>query len=372
MINNKALGIIFANANDKMAPELTRSRSMASVPFGARYRFIDFPLSNLVNAGINKVGVITKENYLSLMDHLGSGKHWDLDRKNGGLFIFPPYSTIGSGVYRGYVDALSGIMTFLTRSTEDLVVLYEANIVGNIDILKILDRHIESGSDITLCYKNGKFPQNRKNSMVLTINDSQVVKDIAFWDNSRSNVDYSVAIMVVTRQKLIELIEEADQNRYIDFMIEVLKEKTEQLKISAYKLEGFCEIIDSEDKYVKVSNMLLGKKVRKQLFNRANPIYTKTRDDMPTRYGINAKTENSIIADGCIIEGIVKNSILFRGVKVLSGATVENCIVMQGGKISNDCRLKYVTMDKNALISEGIVLQGRKKKNIFISKNKTI
>lgn len=372
MITNKALGIVFANVNDSLVSELTKVRSIASVPFGARYRLVDFALSNLVNSGINKVGVITKENYRSLMDHLGSGKPWDLDRKNNGLFILPPYSTVNSGIYRGYVDALSGIMTFLTRSNEDLVVLCDGNIVGNIDVAAMIERHNKTGADVTIAYKNGKPPKAINDTMLLSFDQDDVVTDITFNNEVSGKADFALAVLVATRQKLIELITEADKNRYINFATEVLKPRLDSLKIVGYKQKGFCEVIDSNETYVAVSKKLLDKNTRKELFNKERPIYTKTRDDMPTRYGINSKIENSLVADGCVIEGTVKNSILFRGVKVAAGAVVEDSIVMQGGKIEKNAILKYVTMDKNGTVSEDFELRGTARKNIFVSKDKII
>lgn len=372
MITNKALGIVFANVNDNLVSELTKVRSIASVPFGARYRLVDFALSNLVNAGINKVGVITRENYRSLMDHLGSGKPWDLDRKNNGLFILPPYSTVNSGVYRGYVDALSGVMTFLTRSNEELVVLCDGNIVGNIDVSAMIKKHIETCADVTIAYKNGKPPKSANDTMLLSFDENDTVTDITFNEEVSGKMDFGLAVLVVTRQKLIELITEADKNRYINFATEVLKPSLHSLKIVGYKQQGFCEVIDSNETYVTVSKKLLDKNVRKELFNKERPIYTKTRDDMPTRYGINAKVENSLVADGCVIEGTVKNSVLFRGAQVGAGAVVEDCIVMQGGKIEKGAKLQWVTMDKNCTVGEEFELRGTARKNIFVSKDKTV
>ena len=372
MSTNNLLGIIFANVHDDLIPELTEKRSMASIPFGGRYRLIDFSLSNLVNAGVTKVGILTRANYQSLMDHLGSGKPWDLDRKNGGMFILPPYSTNATGVYRGHVDALAGTMTFLKRSIGEYVIMCDADVVSNIDVADMLEKHIEKGADVSIAYKYGDLPKNHKDTMILEVDKENIVTGIEVSKTMDTKVNFSLDVCIMKRQKLIELVEEADRNRLTSFAREVFKPKLASLKMFAYKVDGFAEVIDSYENYVNISNKLLEKSSREQVFNRERPIYTKIKDDMPTRYGIGSVIQNSFIADGCVIEGTVKNSILFRGVKVGKNAVVENCIVMQGGVIGENCKVKNVTMDKGANITDGVKISGTDSKYVFVPKDRTI
>ena len=372
MSSNNLLGIIFANVHDDLIPELTEKRSMASIPFGGRYRLIDFSLSNLVNAGVTKVGILTRANYQSLMDHLGSGKPWDLDRKNGGMYILPPYSTNISGVYRGHVDALAGAMTFLQKSIGEYVIMCDADVVCNVDIDDMLECHCSSGADVTVAYKYGDLPANHRDTMIFDITEDGRISNIDVSKTMDSKVNFSLDICIMKREKLIELVQDADRNRYTSFAREVFKPQVNTLKMHGYKVDTFAEVIDSYENYVKISNKMLDKDVRRQVFNTGRPVYTKIKDDMPTRYGVNSSVKNSMIADGCVIEGTVKNSIIFRGVKVAEGAVVENCIVMQSGVIGKDCVVQNVTMDKGAEITDGVKLSGTDSKYIFVPKGRVI
>lgn len=372
MITNSALGIIFANVHDELMGELTLKRSMASIPFGGRYRLIDFSLSNLVNAGISKVGIIPRKNYQSLMDHLGSGKSWDLDRKNGGIFILPPYSSSKMNIFRGHVDALAGIMTFLERSTEEYVVMCDADVVSNIDIEALIRQHKEKNADVTVAYKTGKLPKNTKDIMILSLNSDGFVSDIKVSGSELYEAAFSLDIFVLKRETLIDWISSATLKSSVSLSRDIFIPKLNHIKMYAHKVCGFAEVIDSTDKYVTVSKLLLDSGVRQELFNADRPVYTKTRDDMPTRYAIGATAENSLIGNGCIINGTVKNSIIFRGVTVEKGATVENCILMQGTHIGENAIIKNTVADKGAKVNRGINIMGTDERYIFIGKGKEI
>ena len=365
---NEVLGIIFSNVHDEMMAELTEKRSIASVPFGGRYRIIDFSLSNLVNAGIRKVGIITKANYHSLMDHLGAGRSWDLDRKKGGLFILPPYIN-GNGLYDGNINALIGVMTFLKHCTEKYVVLCDSDVVGNIDIEPIVDRHIKNDADVTVAYKYGIIPKNQRDIMLFDFDGNEKVKDIVFAEQSDTPFNYSLDIMVLKLEKLIELVETAAGHNYTSFSINVLQRHLSSLTIYGYKVDNYTAVMDSIGSYYKANMDLLDKSVREQLFDKSRPIYTKTRDDMPAKYGISSKAANCIIGDGCKIEGTVENSVIFRGVKIGRDAVVKNCILMQDTVIEDGANLTYVTTDKNVVITKGRCLTGSENYPMVIRKN---
>ncbi len=372
MMTNSSLGIIFANVHDELMDEMTAKRSMASIPFGGRYRLIDFSLSNLVNAGISKVGIITKKNYQSLMDHLGSGKSWDLDRKNGGIFILPPYSSSRMNIFRGHVDALAGIMTFLERSDEEYVVMCDSDVVSNVDIEDIIRCHKEKGADVTVAYKSGKLPESATDIMAISTDKDGFVTEIKSSGFKNDSADFSIDIFVLRREVLIDWIKSAALKSSVSLTRDIFIPKLGSIKMYAYKVSGFAEIIDSPDEYVRVSKKLLDGGVRKELFNPDRPVYTKTRDDMPTRYAIGAVAENSLIGNGCIINGTVKNSIIFRGVTVEKDAVVENCILMQGTIIGSGATVKNVVTDKAAKINGGVNIAGTKERYIFIGKGKEI
>ncbi len=362
-------GIIFANVHDELMLGLTERRSMASLPFGGRYRLIDFPLSNLVNAGVTTIGLITKENYRSLLDHIGSGTHWDLDRKNGGLHLMPPYNYVGAKRQRSYVDSLYSAMNFVERSNADYIVTYNADIIANVDIADAVLSHVKNNADITIIYNHGILPENHTDLATLSIDDG-IVNEISF-EKSEGEVDFGLGIFVYSKEALKKIVERGyDHND--DSIYDSIRKAKDQFKIRAYNHKGFVAVMDSGKSYYEANMKLLDSNVRRDLFNKERPILTKTRDDMPTRYGTKSKVSNSFIADGCVIEGTVKNSVLFRGVTVEKGVVVENSILMQGTKIGANTKLDYVISDKNAVIGDEMTVKGNAEKPFLIQKNQTL
>lgn len=365
-------GLIFANANDNLIKKLTTKRSMASIPYGSRYRLIDFSLSNLVNAGITRIGILTKENYRSLMDHVGSGIYWDLDRKNGGIYFLPPYITGSARRYNGTVDALNGARDYIKHCKSEYIVLCNADILANVDISAAIKSHVKNEADITILYHNGSVFANTGETMLLDLDNDNRVKFIKFDSEGGKDADFSIGITIIGRQLLLKLIDEAVENELISFNVDVISKKLKQYKVFGVEHSGYVKSMNSIDSYYQASIDLLDKDVRNQLFNKQRPIFTKTRDDMPTRYGIKSSVSNSLIADGCVINGTVKNSILFRGVKVETGAIVENCILMQETSVGKATQLKNVISDKNAIVGDDVVLKGTKSKHFLIKKNQVI
>ena len=364
-------GLVFANINDELLKKLTSKRSMASVPFGARYRLIDFPLSNLVNAGISSVGIITKENYRSLMDHVGSGVYWDLDRKSGGLYLLPPYLTSGVKRYHGTVDALYGARDYIDRCKADYIVICNADVISNIDISAAVDRHIENGADVTLAYHRGKPPVNCADTMFPEIGRGGRINKLNF-DIDCAQERICIGLIIIPRELLLTLINDAHDEGEISFARDVLAKKVGKLKIYGYEHKAYAAVLDSTEAYYKASMDLLNKDVRSILFNKERPIFTKTRDDMPTRYGTKAVVNNCFIADGCVINGTVRNSVIFRGVTVEKDAVVENCILMQETAVGEGAQLVNVIADKNASVGAGMVLKGTAAKSFFIKKNQVL
>lgn len=372
MISSSVAGIVFANAHDETIERLTKKRSIASVPFGGRYRLIDFCLSNLVNAGVSNIGIITKEKYRSLMDHLGSGMHWDLDRKSGGIRILPPYNVSRVRLYQNHVEALYGAMDFMVRCNAKHIVVYDARTVANINISEVIKTHTSNNADITVVCRRGLEITNGDNTMALDVGKDGSVLLTGFPAKIAADDCRSMGVYVFDREKLIDIVKKSYETGGDTINDDLISANLGTLKVMAYEHKGYAAIMDCPKAYRRANFELLNSEVRKDLFNRERPIYTKTRDDMPTRYGINAKVENSLVADGCVIEGTVKNSILFRGAQVGAGAVVEDCIVMQGGKIEKDAKLQWVTMDKNCTVGEEFELRGTARKNIFVSKDKTV
>ena len=372
MKNNNVMGVVFANVHDDLIRELTEVRSTASVPFGGRYRLIDFPLSNMVNAGISKVGVIPKYNYHSLMDHLGSGKPWDLDRKSGGLSILPPYVTSNVSMQTGHIDSLSTIMSYLRGSKEKYIVMCDADVIGNINIENILKDHYRSGADITIAYKNGPLPKSNRDIMSFEMNDCGRVTKIRLSENYGVTCDFSLDVVVMERALLMDLVKGALEENMSRMWRDVFAAKVDSLKIHGYEVKEFALVIDGTESYANANFALLNPKIRAELFNPERPIYTKNRDDVPTRYGLNSSVKNCLIADGCVIEGEVSNCVIFRGVKIEAGAKLSNCIIMQDSIVKKDADLKYVITDKNTEITEGRALCGAPTHYMSIRKSATV
>ena len=372
--NKKALGIIFPNSYDNWVPELVNVRLMASIPFASRYRMIDFVLSSMANSGIDNISVIVKNNYHSLMDHLGSGREWDLVRKNGGLNIFPPFMEADSRAYVGRAGALANSLDFLRSQKEKYVVMTDSNIAVNFDFSKMIDAHIASGADVTVAYNEQELPANylyheandRDYYYTLGINNGRVEK-ILINAKDKGVQNFSMNMYVIERELLIDLINAASLRGNEYFERDVLIPQLGKLNVQAYKYDGYLARITGMKSYFDENMKLLDDYNIDALFD-GNPIYTKIRDDNPTRYIDGAKVKNTMAADGCVIEGEVENCVLFRGARVAKGAVVKNCVLMQDTVVEAGTNMEYVITDKNVVISAGKELKGNDSFPVYIPK----
>ncbi len=365
-----AVGVIFSNIHDENIPELSRHRTMASIPFGGRYRLIDFALSNMVNSGITTVGIVTKYNYQSLLDHLGSGKDWDLARKDGGVILLPPYSDETDAPYNNRLEALKGITGFLKKRKEDYVVISDCDGVARADIADIIRYHEEKHSDITMVYHGEEIPES---SYYITLGTDETgrVNDLQINPGTKGKVNLYVNIMVLNREFLLNIITDAIAHGLSSFGKDILSKNLHTLRIYGYEFKGYYAGVNSIQEYYKHSMELLDKNVRDELFG-ARDIYTKVRDSAPSKYIDGAKVSNSLISDGCIIEGTVENCILFRGVKVGRGSVLKNCIIMQDSVIGSGVQLECVITDKNAVIRDNRHLAGCESLPYFVAKGRML
>ena len=374
MINN-AFGLIVTADRSTHLKDLTLSRSAGAVPFGGRYRIIDFTLSNMVNAGITSVGLVTEKNYHSLMDHLGSGKEWDLHRKRDGLFILPPFMTKdNSGVFRGAIDAIRSVLGYVRRTQEDYAVLALPRVVMNLDLTAMMEQHVETGADITILYaEDGSLrPEEQNQDLRLILDEKGRVTDMELDAYRPHSVNRSADVMILKKELLEYLVEEAYARGEYDFHRDILLKKCKTLNIMGYKFEGFLARMESVEGYFANSMALLNPDVQADLFNARRPIYTKVKDEVAARYSVSAQVKNALVADGCVIEGLVENSILFRGVHVKPGARIYNSIVMQGAEVDENAILDHVILDKGVKILPGRSLQGYDSFPIVIRKNQTV
>lgn len=363
------LGLIFANMHEQLLPELTKARAMASVPFGCKYRLVDFPLSSMVNSGITQVGIITKQNYYSLMTHLGMGSEWDLARKNGGLHILSPYGREGTGIYRGRLEALAGAYQFINESSADYVVMADSNVIANMDLRPIVDFHEKNEADITCVYGNGVYSIERATAQtVINVDENNVVYDVLARPSISGEMNVLLNVYVMKRTFLEELIRESECRSLYSFETDILQHKLKDYKVLGYKYDRYYEIIDSMKTYYKATMDMMTRSVSKEVFNLEQPIYTKVHDVAPAKYGIDCSVKSSLIADGCIIDGVVENSVLFRGVKIGKGAVVKNSIVMAGTMIEEKASFIDAIADKNVTVTKNRVITGSADFPVFINK----
>lgn len=380
MVNTKAeaLGIIFPNSYDSLVPDLVSERLMASIPFASRYRMCDFLISSMVHSGIDNISLLTRKNYHSLLDHLGSGREWDLVRKNGGLNIVPPFAQKQIKVYAGRIEALESIRGYLKKQTEKYVIMSDANIAVNFDFNELLDAHIKSGADVTMVYRKQEIPEGMKRHSAdsvdlyyaLGMNGDRVSK-IYINPSEDGEMNFSLNIYVVARERLMEMIDDAYLHGYTFFVRDILDRQIDTLDIRGFCYEGYVAHIHDTKSYFEENMRLLNEENLNALFS-DNQIYTKIRDDNPSRYLNGSKAKNVMVADGCVIEGEVENSVLFRGVHVGKGAKVKNCVLMQDTVVKENARVEYVITDKNVTVSEGKSLTGNDSYQVYVAKGQIV
>ena len=373
-----AVGLIFTNMHDNSMPELTRLRTTASIPFGARYRLIDFMLSNMVNSDIIKVGVITHNNYQSLLDHLETGKDWDLARRSGGIKILPPNIAAFENVGRGgtsRLQALMGAVNFISRCTEEYVVMSDCDVICNIDLQDVIEAHAKSGAEITFVTKKADLTGYTSAEKLHVIDADDTGRVVDFYEQKTFDGECRVYmnIMVMKRAYLLNIVQNAIAHGYTSFLYDIVVKNMNACDYRVYDFEGWYDHIGSMAEYFSSSMKLLSADVREGLFGVKNhPILTKVRNSAPTRYLEGASVKNSVVADGCVIEGTVENSIIFRGVKVCRGAVVKNSILFQDSYVCEGASLNCVIADKNVTIRDGRVLSGHETMPFYIGKKLTV
>jgi len=365
-----AVGVIFSHIHEENVPELVHRRTMASIPYGGRYRVIDFALSNMVNSGITTVGLAANNNYRSLIDHIGSGKDWDLARKDGGLILLPPFSDNSEVYDNTRMEAISSLTGFLERRTEKYVVLYDCDSVAKFNLKDVLDAHEANNADITLVTRRGTV-EKTSDYLLVEADETGRITDAKKVDRgiTKGEANVCVGIMVFDRKFLLNLVGDSVAHGSRSFSKDVIMKQLENLRIFSYEFKGYYAGIDSVAAYFKHNMELLNKEVRDELFS-GRDIYTKVRDSAPSKYAATAEVKNSLISDGCEIEGTVENSILFRGVKVGKGAVVRNSIVMQDSVISDGASIDCVITDKNVVITSKRHLAGCEDLPYIIQKGK--
>jgi glucose-1-phosphate adenylyltransferase len=351
--------------------ELTYFRNLASVPFGGRYRLIDFALSNMVNSGIDNVAVFTQHKYRSLMDHLGSGKQWDLDRKRGGLFVLPSILDEPTGISRGDLFQFYSHRDYFYRGQGEYVIISRSHLVCNVDYRDAVRYHQDMQADITVLYKQTDEDEPAKFRRLAVKDDGRVTVMEDHTGRLRTN-NISMEMYIMSKALLLDMVESCLAQGYDHLVRDGIMKNIDKLSVYGYKFEGHLGIVNSVQGYYKHSMQLLNPKIWRELFFQKNLIYTKVKDEPPARYLESAAAKNALIANGCIIEGKVENSILFRGVKIGKGAYVKNSIILQNCEIEENVIIENAILDKDVFISRGRVLTGDNKTPFIAAKTKII
>lgn len=368
-MKSDACGLIFADGQGVELSDLTRLRALAAVPFAGRYRIIDFSLSNLVNSGVSKVGIVTHNKFKSLMDHVGTGSNWDLDHRNQGVFLLAPYVT--SNFYPGQVDNLSSIENFLRHNLTRDVILCGSNVVFNSNLLDVIRCHHETDADMTVMYdRHDQFPSHP--NIVLETDDNDCLLNA--WTNPSTFVSNKLFLgcMIVKRQAMLQLVDELISKGRDTLNVQYLLRPSHNLDIRCYEYKGKSLRINSVRDYYKATMEMLDPQVSKKIFDTDDILYTKVKDEAPTLYTQTAHVTNSIVSDGCVIAGTVSNSLVFRHVKIAETAVLKNCIIFQNVEIANDCYLENVILDKDCVIRPSIKMVGHDDYPVVIGKGAVV
>ncbi len=366
------MGIIFTN--DASIGELTDKRTMASLPFGGRYRQVDFALSNLSSAGVRHVGIISRHNYQSLMNHIGDGEEWGLELEEGGLEFLTPYAQSVTDTYRGKLESLNSAMDFLEYGADDeLVVMIDSAILSNVDLTDVLNKHVESGADVTVVTKAGVANGVKKLDLALKVENGQVTDMVVDYAAPAEYVA-SMDIFVLRKKWLIQQVKEmiARDKFHMDRDLVMGGWQRGKVSVNVYPFAGIAMFNESAEEYFRNSLALIKEDVRHDIFHGNHPIFTKVRDRVPTYYGEACDIENCLVADGCMLEGEAKDSVLFRQVTVCPGAEVKHCVIMNDSVVGEGAELKYVILDKNVTVTPGAKLIGTKTNPIIVKRGETV
>ena len=364
-------GIIFTYERRGNLQELGSIRSSASIPFGGRFRAVDFALSGLVNAGATDVGIILHGHYQSLLDHLGTGKAWDLSRKRGGLRMLPPFNyqqSWGAMPFRGHMEALAGVRSYLDTIRQDYVALMDGDLVANLPMNDIYESHVKSGADITVVCGNDSFATD--DGTYFEISDGRVTE--VLYNLHRPRGYRGLEVYIVSTRLLKEMVDECAAKDQYSWRRDVLQARKDQLYLRSYIWSGFAAQMRSVKEYYDRSMQLLDPAIRADLFTPVRPVRAKGTDKSSTYVGPEGVCINSLVGEGCRIEGVVENSILFPGVTVEAGAVVRNCVIFKDSIVRKDAQLSYIIADKDVEVLPGRTLMGHVTYPIVLAKGSKV
>ncbi|SKC79114.1 glucose-1-phosphate adenylyltransferase subunit GlgD [Maledivibacter halophilus] len=364
------MGIINLGENEEEIKELTYNRPIATIPIGGRYRVIDFTLSNMVNAGIHNVSIFTQGKSRSLMDHLGTGKPWDLNRKIDGLFVLNPVVNINDVItHRGDLENFRNNLDYIKYSKQEYVLLSRSYMISNIDLREAFKYHKKSGADITIAYKrminhNGRFLKCNS----LNIDENRKIKSIGRNEGNRRYYNISMEMYIMKKKLLLDIIQDSLTLGDSQYLKQAIFQRLDRLNVNGYPYEGYLACINSTQNYFETSMDFLDLEVSMELFHKEDLVYTKTKDEPPAKYTENSEVVNSLIANGCVIEGKVHNCIIGRGVKIKKDSVIENSIIMQKSVIEEGAYIKNAIVDKYVNVTKNNILAGDKINPLVVKK----
>lgn len=372
-----AAGIIFSSLNNNTLSRLTNDRTVAAIPFACRYRLVDFALSNLVNANISNISIVANYNYRSLAEHVGSGKDWDLARREGGVNFISPFQTAYTSqttMFSTRLEALINMKEYISEFKEDYVVLMDSDNALNIDIADVIRAHEASGAKITLVTKNVERDFSSKHPRMMISSVAGKINDITMSSTyTEKNPELSLGIMVMSVMHLRVIIEEAQAYNQ-NSLTSILMKNVNTQDYRTYNYKGYVASVSSFLDYYRCSMELVRNEDARAslLWRKEAPIFTRVHNSAPVVYKSGAVVENSMIADHCVIEGTVINSVIFRGVHIERGAVVKDSVLFSGTYVGKNASLNCVVTDKDVFISEGVNLSGNGNMPFYIQKNRKV
>ncbi len=355
---------------DGVLRELNGERPISTIPVGGKFRLIDFTLSNLVNAGVDTIGILLSAQSRSILDHVRSGKEWGLARKGDGLFYLPEGVEDVLHPTEGDVPTYYKNLIFVKRGNKPYILLTGCDMVQNIDYDEVLHFHRRHNADVTMIYQKQKYDFNR-GGYALTVNENDRVTDVEEKSSLQAGENLYQRGILIDSTIFETAIRRAYVKGYKYLITDVLKRNIDHLRIFGYNYQGYAKRIDSLDSYFQINMDLLDSHTWRSLFlkDKQHHIYTKIKDEAPAKYMAESHVCNSIVANGCIIEGRVENSILFRKVKVGKNAVIRNSIIMQHTVVGDDAQLNYVVCDKNSVVQPEAILTGTKDNPLALGKS---
>ena len=375
---SSAAGIIFSSLNNNTLSRLTSDRTVAAIPFACRYRLVDFCLSNLVNANISNISIVANYNYRSLMDHIGSGKDWDLARRESGINFISPFQTAFNAegkMFSTHMEALKEMKKeYIDEFKEEYVVLMDSDQVANIDIADVIKSHIKTDASVTFVTTDVAPEYTAKHPQMMLSSVAGKVTQIAMSASyDERHPEHSIGIYVMKTTYLRRLVEEAEAFS-LNSLSQLFLKNCKSSNYRTYKYSGFVASVSSFLDYYKYSmELATNEKARESLlWKKEAPIFTRVHNSAPTRHTATAKVENSMIADECVIEGTVINSVIFREVKIEKGAVVKNCVLFHGTHVGKDAKLNCIVTDKDVKITDGVTLSGNDNMPFYVQKGRKI